>query len=98
MSNASTCNETPLDEQIRIARLRGADSLRMMRMALAQALHAIDDCTERYDASEDLNVQAECVNLAMQRICDRLLPQLRLDTAADAQAALLLAHTRNAAA
>ena len=90
MSDLSECHQ-PLDEQIRYARSRGADSLRGMRMALAQALHSVEYCVERFACNDDLDVQAECVNLAMLRICNDLRPRLRLDSAADAQAALLLA-------
>ena len=87
-----------LDEQIQLARSRGADSLRMMRMALAQALHAIEDCTLRYEATDDLVLQAERLNRAMMHVCSDLMPRLRLDTVADAQAALLLADARRATA
>lgn len=87
-----------LDEQIQLARSRGADSLRMMRMSVAQALHAVEDSIERFDGTDDLRMQAECINHAMLRICNDLLPRLRLDTAADAQAALLLADARRATA
>ena len=80
-----------IDEQVQFARSRGADSLRMMRRALAQTLHAVEDCADRFNASDDLSEQAECVNRAMLRICTDLLPTLRIDTASDAQAALLLA-------
>jgi hypothetical protein len=89
---------TSLEDDITFARARGADSLRIMRLALSQALAAIDDSTLRFDASEDLAEQAECVNRAMLRICNDLLPRLRLDTAADAQAALLVVAARETTA
>ena len=87
-----------LEEEIKFARARGADSLRMMRMSVAHALHAVEDSIERFDSTDDLKTQAECINLAMMRICSDLFPKLRLDTAADAQAALLLASARRATA
>jgi hypothetical protein len=87
-----------LEDDINLARARGADSLRIMRMALAQALHAVDDCAARYEATDDLVLQAERLNRAMMHVCSDLMPRLRLDTVADAQAALLLADARRAAA
>ncbi|NOT87748.1 MAG: hypothetical protein HOP03_06165 [Lysobacter sp.] len=87
-----------LEDEIKFARARGADSLRMMRMSVAHALHAVEDSIERFDGTDDLKTQAECINLAMMCICNDLLPKLRLDTAADAQAALLLVSARRAAA
>ncbi len=87
-----------LEDEIKFARARGADSVRMMRMSVAHALHAVEDSIERFDGTDDLKTQAECINLAMMRICNDLLPKLRLDTAADAQAALLHASARRAAA
>ena len=96
--NATNPTGKTIDDEVQFARLRGADSLRMMRRALAQALHVVEDRVERYEAADDLAEQAECVNVAIQRICNDLLPGLRLDTAADAQAALLLAAARKVAA
>ncbi len=95
-----TINRTTetLEEEIKFACARGADSLRMMRMSVAHALHAVEDSIERFDGTGDLKTQAECINLAMMRICNDLLPKLRLDTAADAQATLLLAYALRAAA
>jgi hypothetical protein len=75
-----------------------ADGLRMMRMSVAHALHAVEDSIERFDSTDDLKTQAECINLPMMRICSDLLPKLRLDTAADAQTAILFASARRAAA
>ena len=95
--NATNPTGKTIDDEIQFARLRGADSLRMMRLAASQALQAVDDAIEVYEASEDLRRQAECLNLAMLRICNDLLPRLRLDTAADAQAALLVAAARETA-
>lgn len=83
---------------IKSARARGVDSLRIIRMALAQTLHSVEDSVERYAATEDLSVQAECVNIAILRICNDLLPKLRIDTAADAQAALMVAAARRVTA
>lgn len=96
--NHTPATRTSLEDDIALARARGADSLRMMRLGLSQALAAVDDSTLRFDASDDLTEQAECVNRAMLRICNDLLPRLRLDTAADAQAALLVAAARETAA
>lgn len=83
-----------LDEQIQLARARGADSLRVLRIALGQAHDAVEDSLARYHSADDLKEQAECVNRAMLYICDNLLPRLRLNTTADAQAALLVAAVR----
>ena len=66
-----------LEDEIKFARARGADSLRMMRMSVAHALHAVEDSIERFDGTDDLKTQAECINLAMMRICNDLLPKLR---------------------
>lgn len=93
MSHTTETNKF-IEDDIKSARARGEDSLRMIRMALAQTLHSVEDSVERYAATEDLSVQAECVNLAILRICNDLLPKLRIDTAADAQAALMVAAAR----
>jgi hypothetical protein len=87
-----------LEDDIKLARARGAESLRMMRMAFAQALDAGEECAERYEANDDLVLQAECLSRAMTHVCSSLMPRLRLDTAADAQAALLVAAAREATA
>ena len=63
-----------LEEEITFARARCADSLRMVRMSVAHALHAVEDSIERFDGTDDLKTQAECINLAMMRICNDLLP------------------------
>lgn len=92
--NATNPIGKTIEDEIQFARLRGADSLRMMRIALGQAHDAIEDSILRYNAAEDLKEQAECLNRAILCICNTLLPRLRLDTAADAQAALLVAAAR----
>jgi hypothetical protein len=97
MSDLSECT-TPLDEQILYARLRGTDSFRIMRLALTQALRHLDDQAARYDAADDLEAQAACLNHTMKYLVSDLMPRLRLDSAADSQAALLLAAARKVTA
>ena len=97
MSNAPD-QKKALNDQIQLARSRGADCMRIMRMALAQALHAVEDCSDRYNATDDLSLQAEHLNRAMMHVCSDLMPRLRSDTVADAQAALLLADAQKVAA
>lgn len=97
MSDLSECHQ-PLDEQIRYARLRGADQFRGMRLALTQALRHLDDQAARYEASDDLEQQAARLNHTMKYLACDLMPHLRLDSVADAQAALLLAAARKVTA
>lgn len=97
MSDLSECHQ-PLDEQIRDARSRGADQFRGMRLALTQALQHLDDHAARYEATNDLEEQAERLNRTMKHVACDLMPRLRLDSVADAQAALLLAAARKVTA
>ncbi len=97
MSDLSECN-MPLDEQIRYARLRGADSFRIMRLALTLALRHLDDRAARYDADDDLESQAARLNHTMKHLACDLMPHLRLDSVADAQVSLLLAAMRKVTA
>jgi hypothetical protein len=97
MSDLSEC-KMPLDEQIAYARLRGTDSFRIMRLALTQALRHLDDQAARYDADDDLQEQAARLNNTMKYLACDLMPHLRLDSVAGAQAALLLAAPRKVTA
>jgi hypothetical protein len=84
----------PRVDEIAFARARGKDSFRIMRLALTQALQHIDDQERRFDAMSDLEDQAARLNHVMFHLISDLFPRLRLDSAADAQAALLVAAAR----
>ena len=97
MSDLSECS-MPLDEQIRYARLRGADQFRIMRQALTHALQHLDDQTARYEATDDLEEQSARLNRTMNYLACDLMPRLRLDSVADAQVSMMLAAARKVAA
>lgn len=84
----------PRVDEIAFARSRGKDSFRIMRLALTQALQHLDDQERRFDATNDLEDQAARLNHVMFHLVSDLFPRLRLDSAADAQAALLVAAAR----
>jgi hypothetical protein len=84
----------PRIDEIAVARSRAKDSFRIMRLALTQALQHINDQEARFDAMNDLDDQAARLNHVMFHLISDLFPRLRLDSAADAQAALLVAAAR----
>ncbi|MFZ5637042.1 MAG: hypothetical protein ACOY82_10730 [Pseudomonadota bacterium] len=92
--NDTTTPATPRIDEIAFARSRAKDSFRIMRLALTQALQHLDDQERRFDAMNDLEDQAARLNHVMFHLISDLFPRLRLDSAADAQAALLVAAAR----
>jgi hypothetical protein len=92
--NDTITHAGPRVDEIAFARAHGKDSFRIMRLALTQALQHLDDQEARFDAMNDLEDQAARLNHVMFHLISDLFPRLRLDSVADAQAALLIAATR----
>lgn len=96
--NDTTTPAGPRVDEIAFARSRAKDSFRIMRLALTQAVQQLDDQERRFDTMNDLEDQAARLNHVMFHLISDLFPRLRLDSAADAQAALLVAAAREAKA
>jgi hypothetical protein len=79
----------PLPLDTRIAIERGAEALRLMRQALQRA----DQELERYEAQfvkvSNPAEKARILHRAILQVCANVLPNARIECAADAQAELL---------
>lgn len=82
------------DLETRIAIDRGADCLDLMRKSLARAAAQIDQLQSRYAEVADPADMARIVSEAIQLLASGVLPNLRLELAADAFAGLSVAGSR----
>lgn len=78
--------------QTRIAIDRGGQSLDLMRKALLRAAAEIARYDERYRETDDLAEMARIMNAAILHVTANVLPNVRIDLAADAQAELAAAN------
>lgn len=76
----------PLD--IRIAIERGGESLELIRKALLRGAQEIERYEAQYMDTSDLAELARILNRAIGHACSSILPNARIELAADAQAEL----------
>lgn len=81
-----------LDLQTRIAIDRGGESLDLVRKALLRGAAELARYDERYRETDDLAEMARIMNSAILYVTASVLPNLRIDLAADAQAGLAAAN------
>ncbi len=79
---------TPAEFQAHYAEQRGREAIAQARATLARALQELDGYGERYEASASPKDKAKALNWALNYLASGIMPNLRLDLIADAQAEL----------
>lgn len=78
----------PNQFEIHVASRNGASALREMRLALEYAAEKLMEYEARYEGMEGLLDKAQVLNCALAHVCTGLMPNARIDLAANAQAEL----------
>ena len=73
------------------AQERGRDALAQARASLERALHELDQYSTRFEQADSLREQADVMNWTLNHLAN-IMPNLRLDMIAGAQAELTKAQ------
>lgn len=73
----------------RLAEVEGEEAITRARAALVRALEELDLYSEKYDAAENPKRRAEVLNWTLHYLSTGVMPNLRLDMLANAQAKLI---------
>lgn len=71
-----------------VALRNGASALREMRLALEYAAQKLAEYEARFEGMEGLLDKAQVLNFALAHVCTGVMPNARIDLAANAQAEL----------
>jgi chlorite dismutase len=74
------------------AQRNAREALAQARSTLERALRELDHYTSRFDGAESLRDKADVMNWTLNALASSILPNLRLDLIASAQAELVRAH------
>ncbi len=80
--------EQPIPLDTRIAIERGADAISIMRKAMDRAELELERYEAQYAKVSNPAEKARILNRAILHVCSSILPNARIDLAADAQAEL----------
>lgn len=84
--------KTERDYLIDAAQRNAREALAQARSTLERALRELDRYTARFDEAESLRDKADVMNWTLNTLASSILPNLRLDLIASAQAELARAH------